>query len=242
AVRLARDVAGDKALVAGNISLTWVYDPKDPASKARVRREFDEQLEVQVREGVDFVIGETFSYLGEAVVAAEAAKATDLPTMVTMCFERNPVTPEGKTPANCARALVAAGADIVGVNCLRDPRHMLPIAAEMRKAVDAYVACQPTAIRTPDDSPDFTSLPQFPFELETLTLSRRDMAAYARDAAAMGINFIGSCCGSIPVHVREMARALGKRPSADRAWRIDYGKPMSAYEYYEHRERPPGAA
>ncbi|MGQ0797014.1 MAG: homocysteine S-methyltransferase family protein, partial [Methanobacteriota archaeon] len=121
AVRLARDVAGDKALVAGNISLTWLYDPKDPASKTRVRREFDEQLEVQVREGIDFVIGETFSYLGEAVVAAEAAKATGLPTMVTMCFERNPVTPEGKTPADCARDLVAAGADIVGVNCLRDP-------------------------------------------------------------------------------------------------------------------------
>jgi len=242
AVRLAREVAGDKALVAGNISLTWLYDPKDLKSKNRVRREFDEQLEVQVGEGIDFVIGETFSYLGEAIVAAEAAKATGLPTMITMCFEQNPMTPEGKSPADCARALVAAGADIVGVNCLRDPRHMLPIAADMRKAVDAYVACQPTAIRTPDNKPDFTSLPQFPFELETLTLSRREMAQYAREAAAMGINFIGSCCGSIPIHVREMARALGKRPSEDRRWRVDYGKPMSAYEYYDHHEKPPGAA
>ena len=241
AVRLARAVAGDKALVAGNISLTWLYDAKDSKSKDRVRREFDEQLGVQVKEGIDFVIGETFSYLGEALVAAEAAKATGLPTMITMCFEQKPLTPEGKTPADCARALVDAGADIVGVNCLRDPRHMLPIAAEMRKAVDSHVACQPTAIRTTDNRPDFTSLPQFPFELEILTLSRREMATYAREAAAMGINYIGSCCGAIPVHVREMARALGKRPAEDRAWRVDYEKPMSAYEYYDHRERPPGA-
>jgi len=238
AVRIAREVAGERALVAGNLSLTWLYDPKDPKSADRVRREFDQQLEVQTRGGIDFVICETFSWLGEALLATERAKATGLPVMTTMCFEQNPISAEGKTPADCARALAAAGADIVGVNCLRDPKHTLPIVAEMRKAVDVYVAAQPTAIRTPDDKPDFTSLPQFPFELETLMLSRREMAAYAREAAAMGVNYIGACCGTIPVHIREMARALGKRPPQDRAWRVDYSKPMSAYEYYEHREKP----
>jgi len=241
AVRIAREVAGDRAFVAGNLSLTWLYDPKDAKSPGRVKREFEEQLEVQVREGIDFVIAETFSWLAEAVLATEAAKATGLPVMTTMCFEQKPVSAEGRSPADCARALVTTGADIVGVNCLRDPRHTLPIVAEMRKAVDAYVAAQPTAIRTPDDRPDFTSLPQFPFELETLTLSRREMAAYAREAKALGVEFIGACCGTIPVHIREMARALGKIPPQDRAWRLDYGKPMSAYEYYDHHERPPGS-
>ncbi len=238
AVRIAREVAGDRALVAGNLSLTWLYDPKDPKSPDRVRHEFDEQLEVQTREGIDFVICETFSWLGEALLATERAKATGLPVMTTMCFEQNPISAEGKTPAECARALAAAGTDIVGVNCLRDPKHTLPIVAEMRKAVDVHVAAQPTAIRTPDEKPDFTSLPQFPFELETLTVSRKEMAAYAKEAAAIGVNYIGACCGTIPVHIREMARALGKRPPQDRAWRVDYSKPMSAYEYYDHREKP----
>ncbi|HKZ98212.1 MAG TPA: homocysteine S-methyltransferase family protein [Thermoplasmata archaeon] len=240
AVRIARMAAGDRALVAGNISLTWLYDPKDPKSADRVRREFDEQLKVQLAEGIDFVIGETFSYLGEALVAVEAGKATRIPTMVTMCFENEPRTPEGKTPAECAKALVDAGADIVGVNCLRNPRHMLPLAIEMREAVDVPIACQPTAIRTPDDRPDFTSLPQFPYELEALTLSRRDMADYARRALAADIRFIGACCGTIPAHIREMARALGKIQQEDRSWRIDYDRPMSGYEYYKHTERPPG--
>lgn len=236
AVRIAREVAGTKVLVAGNLSLTWLYDPMDPKSPDRVRDEFDEQLGVQTG-GIDFVICETFSWLGEALLATERAKATGLPVMTTMCFEQNPISAEGKTPAECARALAAAGADIVGVNCLRDPKHTLPIVAEMRKAVDVYVAAQPTAIRTPEDKPDFTSLPQFPFELETLTVSRKEMAAYAQEAAAMGVNYIGACCGTIPVHIREMARALGKRPPQDRAWRVDYSKPMSAYEYYEHHEK-----
>ena len=59
------------------------------------------------------------------------------------------------------------------------------------------------------------------------------MGAYAAEAKSLGINYIGSCCGSVPIHVREMARALGKAP-ANRAWRVDYNKPMSAYEFYRH--------
>jgi methionine synthase I (cobalamin-dependent) len=41
-------------------------------------KHFDEQLAVQVDEGVDFIIGETFSWLGEALIAVERAKATGL--------------------------------------------------------------------------------------------------------------------------------------------------------------------
>lgn len=233
AVRLAREAAGEDTLVAGNLSLTWVYGAKDRASANKVRKLFDEQLNAQLREGVDFVVAETFSWLGEALLATERIKRAGATAMVTMSFDRNPFSYDGHTPAECARALRDAGADVVGVNCLRNPFYLLPIAEEMRQAVTGFVACQPTAYRTPADRPDFTSVPEFPFETETLLLSRRDMASYARKGREMGLNVIGSCCGSIPVHVREMARALGKKP-ADPAWRVDYGKPMSAYEYYGH--------
>jgi phytoene dehydrogenase-like protein len=37
-------------------------------------------------------------------------------------------------------------------------------------------------------------------------------------------------------HVREMALVLGKREAEARPWRLDYSKPMSAYEYYEHKQ------
>ena len=64
-----------------------MYDPNSPSSADRVRETFDEQLRVQVEEGVDFIIGETFSWLGEALLAVESAKKTGLPVMVTICFE-----------------------------------------------------------------------------------------------------------------------------------------------------------
>lgn len=235
AVRLARDVAGDDCLVAGNLALTWMYKPDEPASHDVVRRTFDEQLRVQLDEGIDFVIGETFSWLGEALLAAERGKATGLPTVVTMCFENEDVTPEGKTAAECARALVDAGADVVGINCLRNPYTTLPLMQQMKDAVSgAHLGCQPTAYRTPDGKPDFTSLDEFPTQLDPFQLSRAEMAQYARAAADMGIGFIGACCGAVSTHIRAMAAELGKLPEDTRQWRVDYSQPMSAYEYYEH--------
>jgi betaine-homocysteine S-methyltransferase len=40
------------------------------------------------------------------------------------------------------------------------------------------------------------------------------MGTYATRAQALGINYIGSCCGSVAHHVRAMAEALGRRPPA----------------------------
>ena len=235
AVRIAKDVAGERCLVAGNLSLTWMYEAGSNTAKDRVRATFDEQLAVQVAEGVDFIIGETFSWLGEALIAAQSARKTGLPTMITVCFENQNTTAEGKTAAEAAKALVDAGADIVGVNCLRPPEHMLSFLEEMRQAVPGtFIAAQPVAYRTPAEKPDFTSLPEFPFELDHLQLSRKDMAAYARRAREIGVNYIGACCGAVATHIREMANALGKLPADQRTWKLDYGKPMSAYEYYNH--------
>lgn len=235
AVRVAREAAAENdVLVAGNLSLTWAYDPAKAESSQHVRDLFDRQLRIQVDGGVDFVIGETFSWLGEAVLCTEQIKKAGLPAMVTMCFEDKPVSYEGHSPAECARRLVDAGADIVGVNCLRNPEHTLPLVKEMRQAVSGFVACQPTGYRTPSGKTDFTSLPEFPYGLDPLQLNRKEMADYAAQAKEMGINYIGSCCGSVACHVREMARALGKRPSAEREWKSRTGRAMSAYEYYDH--------
>ncbi len=242
AVRIAKEVAGERCLVAGNLSLTWMYEPDDLAARDRVRATFDEQLAVQVEEGVDFIIGETFSWLGEALIAVDCAKKTGLPVMVTICFENENKTAEGKSAAEAAKALVDAGADIVGMNCLRPPVHLWQPLEEMRRAVPgAFLAAQPVAYRTPADKPDFTSLPEFPFELDNLQLSRKEMAAYAQRARDIGVNYIGACCGAVATHIREMARVLDKLPAERRPWALNYDKPMSAYEYYDHDPTAVGA-
>jgi betaine-homocysteine S-methyltransferase len=239
AVQVARQVADEgDALVAGNLSLTWAYLPEDPSTPDHVRALFDRQLQDQLDAGPpDLWIGETFSYLGEALLFLERAKPTGLPVMVTMAFEAAvPRTFEGDTPGEAARRLRDAGADVVGVNCLNGPEQQLAIAREMRAAVEGFVASQPVAYRTSAERPDFTAWPNFPYELDPMQLSRREMAEFAAEAAGAGIDYIGSCCGSVQAHVRAMAKALGKRTVLEREWRNPQGRAMSAYEYYDHSE------
>ncbi len=82
------------------------------------------------------------------------------------------------------------------------------------------------------------ALPAFPDQLEPYQLTRREMAEYAMKAREIGVNYIGACCGAVATHIREMARALGKIPADDRVWKKGGEKPMSAYEYYGHDEKP----
>ena len=242
AVAIAREVASESdALVAGNLSLTWAYDPAEAASADHVRALLDRQLQDQLDAGPpDFWIGETFSYLGEALLFVERASATGLPVMVTMSFEKRPFASyEGDDPSVCAARLAEAGADIVGVNCLNGPAQQLPIAIEMVRSVGGAVpvAAQPVAYATTAERPDFTSTDQFPYALTEITLPRGELAAFAARAREAGVRYIGSCCGSVAEHVRAMAKVLGKMPVEEREWRSTGGRAMSAYEYYDHTER-----
>src|SRR5207253_9747984 len=127
---LGKVAAEGGSLVAGNFSLAGAYAPADPKSGDHVRELFDRQLQDQLDAGPpDFWFGESFSFTTEALLFVERAKATGLPVMATMCFERLPARSyEGDTPGGSAKRLADAGADIVGVNCLNGPAQQLPIA------------------------------------------------------------------------------------------------------------------
>ncbi len=233
--QIAKDVAGDRALVAGDLSATWTWDADDKAAQTRIAGMFDEQIEAQ--EGVDFFIGETFWHLGEALLCLERIKAkSGLPAMITMSFRGETVTDDGYTAADCARILADAGSEIVGVNCMRDPEHSYPLLHEMRDATDAYLAAQPVAHRTSDEVPWFTGTSAFPDKLEPTQMTRYEMADYAVKAKAMGVNFIGACCGTVAIHVREMAKVLGKFEEEE-VWQPDPDSPMSETEFnWERRQ------
>jgi betaine-homocysteine S-methyltransferase len=116
---------------------------------------------------------------------------------------------------------------------------MLPIMEEMRAAVPdtVHMAAQPVAFHGTDERPNYVSLPEFPYELEKITLPRAPMGEFALRARDLGFNYIGSCCGSVAAHVREMARALGKASSDEREWRTRTGIAQSGYELHRMKEQ-----
>jgi len=236
ALRIAGEVAGETgALLAGDICNTNIYDPGDSASHAAVRAMFEEQVGWAVDAGVDLIIGETFSWAEEALLALEVIKETGLPAVITLAIHRAPDTREGWTPEDACKRIEDAGAAVVGLNCIRGPRTMLPLLERIRATCDGPLAALPVPYRTTDDEPSFQSLTDperpgarpFPTGLDPFVCTRDELGEFAAAAHALGVSYLGVCCGAAPHHIRAVAEALGRTPPASR-----FSADMSRHAYY----------
>ena len=238
ALALAREVAEESgALFAGNICNTNVYESGNEGTAREARAMFEEQVGWAVEAGVDFVIGETFSYAEEALIALEVIKQFGLPAVITLAFHQAPETREGWSAAESCKRLEDAGADVVGLNCMRGPRTMMPLLEEVVPAVNAPVAALPVPYRTHPEEPSFQSLRDpdyedppsgrpFPTALDPFTCNRYEISDFTREAYDLGVRYFGVCCGAAPHHIRSMAEALGRTPPASR-----YSEDMSKHAF-----------
>jgi betaine-homocysteine S-methyltransferase len=225
ALKLAKQVAAEgDALVAGNICNTNVFLADDQQSKKEARAMFEEQVGWAMDAGVDFVIGETFSFAEEALLALEVIKEAGAIAVITLAVHRG--LRDNYTVPEACRRLKDAGADVVGMNCIRGPNTMLPLLKELSEQVDGPLAALPVPYRTTPEKVNFQALTDpgcdcipgmpFPTALDALTCNRYEIAEFAKRAYALGINYQGVCCGAGPHHIRAMAEALGKKPPASR--------------------------
>jgi len=228
ALQIAKEVARETStLLAGNICNTNAYIEGDAESHKFVRTMFDEQVGWAVDAGVDFIIAETIDFSGEAMIALEAIKKTNLPAVVTLAIHRNGVTLDGMAPEDACKRLEDAGADVVGLNCARGPETLLPLLGPICEAVACPVAALPVTYRTKQSEPTFQSLRDtacncipddqpFPVALDPFTCNRYEIQEFTRAASDLGVTYFGLCCGAAPHHVRSMAEALGRQPPASR--------------------------
>src|SRR5580765_1336314 len=76
AVRIAREVAGNEALIAGSVSRTQLFEREGPSAAGHVRDLITEQVRLLADAAVDFLILETFFHLEEMLIAIECARVT----------------------------------------------------------------------------------------------------------------------------------------------------------------------
>ena len=203
AAQIARSVADECGLlVAGDLGPTGeLLAPLGTLTREQAQELFTEQLIGLVEGGIDLVLVETLSDVGEAEAALAAARkiAPGLPVAVTMSFDSNMRTIMGVRPAEAATQLAAAGADAVGANCGRGPEEMEIIAAEMVDARigDLLLVAQSNA-----------GLPQVIGDHFEYDATADDLAAHASRLGELGIDLIGGCCGSTPAHIAAMNAIL----------------------------------
>jgi betaine-homocysteine S-methyltransferase len=244
ALDLAKAVATESGtLFAGDICNTNVFDPADPASHKAVRAMFEEQVGWAVDAGVDYIVGETFSWVQEALIALDVIKKAKQTAVITLAMHKADVTRENWTVADTCKRLADAGADVVGLNCIRGPATMLPLLREIRRSVKTHMAALPVPYRTNDREPSFQSLCDthwhydegsrpFPIALDPFTCNRFEIAEFGRQAMALDIRYLGVCCGAGPHHIRALAEAVGKHPPASK-----YSADMSKHAFLGSHER-----
>ena len=227
ALTIAREVADEHGcLAAGDLSNTNAFYP-DTATRATVRQMFEEQVGWIVDAGMDYVVAETFSWGEEALLALEVIKEAGLAAVVTLSIHREGEVREGWSPEDACARLEQAGADVVGLNCIRGPRTMLPLVARIRESVGCHVAALPVPYRTTEAEPSFQSLTDpdcdclpddrpFPTALDPLLCNRYEIAQFGREAYDLGVRYLGVCCGAAPHMIRSLAEALGRETPASR--------------------------
>ena len=159
ALRIARDVADRHGrLMAGDICNTNAYEAEDKSTHAAVRAMFEEQIGWAVEEKADFLIAETIDWCGEAEIALDVMKRSGLPAVVTLSVHRDERMFDGVPVVEALKRLEGGGADVVGLNCQRGPKTLMPIIRRVREAVSCHVAALPVPYRTTEAEPTFQTL------------------------------------------------------------------------------------
>jgi 5-methyltetrahydrofolate--homocysteine methyltransferase len=212
--RLARGVAPAGTWVAGSIGPTSAVPAdfgvgENIATDEEYFDSFRAQAEALAEGGVDLFAVETMMFPQEAAAAIRACKAVaDLPVMATMFFayeagNDRDRTMWGESAEEVAKSLLAAGADIVGMNCGDGPDRAVVIIREMRRVTDAPLVAYPNAgLPVPNTHP---------------VQYRLGPEAMALDYPALldaGCNIVGACCGSNPEHIRRIGEVVRSRAAA----------------------------
>ena len=196
AAQIARKVADahDGVFVLGDIGPSGeLLEPMGTLTPEAAQALFAEQMRGLVEGGVDGFLIETMSDLAEVRAAVAAAKevAPELPIVATLSFDTNLHTMMGVSPATAVVELSAMGADVVGANCGRGFEEMQTIAEQMTAArpEGSLLMMQSNA-----------GLPELVGADFVYNGTPEGMAELAANLKSMGVDVVGSCCGSTPRH------------------------------------------
>ncbi len=204
AAKIAKAASNSKAIVAGNIGPTGkLVEPMGELLFDKAFDVFQEQAKALEEGGCDIYSLETFSDLKELKIAIMAIQSiSDLPIMAAMTFEEDFKTFTGTDPETAANVLSSLGVDVIGINCSTGPEPMLEVVGRYVMQTDTPVFVEPNA-----------GIPSLSEEGATYQITPEEMGSAAEKFYQIGVNIMGSCCGSTPEYTRKLKEALsGKTP------------------------------
>ncbi|HEU4477038.1 MAG TPA: bifunctional homocysteine S-methyltransferase/methylenetetrahydrofolate reductase [Pyrinomonadaceae bacterium] len=199
AAQIARQAAGNRALVAGAVGpLGLRIEPYGPTSFDEAKDMFTTQILALLEGGVDLFVLETFSDISELQQAIRAVQELcDLPIVAQVTIQMDGNTLFGATAEVFTTQLAEWGADVIGLNCGVGPAIVLNAIEKMRAVTDRKLSAQPNA-----------GLPRDVGGRQIYMCSPEYMAEYSRRIIQAGATFVGGCCGTTPAHIKMIADAI----------------------------------
>jgi methionine synthase / methylenetetrahydrofolate reductase(NADPH) len=196
-----RNASGRAVLVAGSIGpLGRPIEPVGSIKRSSAQRMFQERIEALVEGGVDLLVFETFSALGELELAVRVARAVapDLPVVASLSFD------DESNPEDTAAALVATlaplGVTAIGANCGSGPQPVRRVARHLAQQEGAPpVGAWPNA-----------GLPQRAGGRLVYTSGPEYFADSAVRMVEDGVAILGGCCGTGPAHIAALRARLAE--------------------------------
>ncbi|MCL4692335.1 MAG: homocysteine S-methyltransferase family protein [Candidatus Hydrogenedentes bacterium] len=204
AARLSREAVGERALVLASVGPTGKILMMGDVSEDQLFEAFAEQAIALERGGADACSVETMTALDEAGIAARAVKEnTGLELVCSFTFSMKTDTGYrtmmGVSVAEMAQAMLAEGADVLGVNCSLGPAEMVEVVRELRAAApEVPILVHPNAgmpQRKDDGSVWYPETPE-------------GMASQVSDLVKAGASIVGGCCGTGPKHIQAIAAVV----------------------------------
>jgi len=199
-----------RKFVAGNIGPSGKFlKPLGDVSYEELLDVYGQQALVLAESGAEIINILTMYDLEETVAALRAAKTqTRLPVITSMAFNPGPRgyrTMMGISPEEAAERLEAEGADVIGANCGSLRLDQMTGVLRLLKA-----HCRKPLIAKPN-----AGLPQMVNGRETYLLAPEQFADHVGAWIDQGTRVVSGCCGSTPLHLKQMAEKVRARKQKD---------------------------
>lgn len=198
-VKLSKEAVGDKALVAGDMTMTGKQlFPLGELMFDELVEVYKEQAKVLDAAGVDLFVVETMMSLQECRAAVLAIReVSDLPIMVSLTYNEDGRTLYGTPPETAVVVLQSLGVDVIGINCSTGPMEMVEPVKKMAQYATIPILAKPNA-----------GLPEL---VDGKTVYRMTPDEFAEAGVALvqaGAAIVGGCCGTEPSHIKALSDAV----------------------------------
>lgn len=198
-VALSKQAAGEKAFVAGDLTMTGrQLAPMGDMDFEDLIHIYKEQIKYIADAGADLLIVETMMSLQETRAALIAAREVcELPVMATLTFEADGRTLYGTDGTTAAVTLESLGACAIGANCSTGPDKMVELIRNISEAVSVPVIAKPNA-----------GMPCLNNSGETVySMEAEEFAAEMVKLVQAGAGILGGCCGTTPQYIEKLVSA-----------------------------------